>query len=373
MQPRNKVIVFGDLHFGIRGDSIVFQSYQKTIISELILPYLNSNKDQIKSLIFLGDIFDRRKSINISTLQLAKWFFSQLKEFEIDMIVGNHDVFYRNTNDINSPKLIFEEYNNITVYDSLPVQKGTFLFVPWISPDNMERTLDTIKTSDAKYLFGHLEISNAILIGTQRCDFGLSPHIFKNYGIVFSGHFHARQTFNNILYTGCIWELTRDDSYQDKGFFKLTLNEKGELDNIEFIPITDKFKIFNTVVYDENILQKQPENTKTPILDLILPMSLKPVLENRYVKVIYSSNKNQLLWSKFLERLNSFNPAEISFQESISESEDNNEDFVIKAENNDILDVVKSYLNDIATSETMKEDVFQVFVELYKEAFQMES
>ena len=371
--PKNKIVVFGDLHFGMRGDSIVFHEYQKEIILKRILPYLNENKEDISRLVFLGDIFDRRKSVNISTLRLVKWFFSQLVDFEIDIIVGNHDVFYRNTNEVNSPSLILEDYKNITVYDDLPVQDGPFLFVPWISPESSEEALKIISESNAKILFGHLEINNAILVGTQKCDFGLNSDLFSKFKYVFSGHFHKRQMFANIIYTGCLWELTRDDAYQTKGFFVLTM-ENNDVSDIEFVKITDKHKIFKTIQYDENILQKTPP-TKVPILDLILPLESKESIEHKYVKVVYESNKNQYLWSQFLERLNSFNPAEITFQEKETESADvdENSDFVINAGNNDILEVVKTYLPEISSDQEMQNDIFQVFTELYKEAFQMEN
>lgn len=370
---KNKVIVFGDLHFGMRGDSSIFHEYQKEIILKKILPYLNENKENISRLVFLGDIFDRRKSVNISTLKLVKWFFSQLREFKITMIVGNHDVFYRNTNEVNSPSLILREYENITIYDHLPVQEGSFLFVPWISPETNDEALSLIQKSTAKILFGHLEINNAILIGTQRCDFGFNSDIFSHFQYVFSGHFHKRQTFGNIIYTGCLWELTRDDAYQDKGFFTITMAD-DEIEDVSFVKVTDKYKIFRSIYYDENILQKTPP-TNIPALDLILPLASREDIEHKYVKVIYESNKNQYLWTIFLERLNSFNPAEIVFQEKEMENSNSDEDdvqFIIKAGNNDILEVVKMYLPEITSSEKMQTDIFQLFVDLYKEAYQME-
>ncbi len=369
---KNKVVVFGDLHFGIRGDSVIFQNYQRKIATEVIFPYLEEHKNEIAQLVFLGDIFDRRKVINISTLQFAKWFFNNLRDFNIDIIVGNHDVYYRNTNNINSPTLIFEEYKNITVHDYIAFDKDGFLFVPWINIENIEQIMESIKASQSKVLFGHLEINNALLIGTQRCDFGMDMETFSKFDLVMTGHFHRRQQFGNILYTGCLWELTRDDSFQEKGFYVLTMGDDYALKDIKFIPTTDRFKIFNSVHYDEHILQKLPK-TNTPVVDLILPDSRREELRDTYVKVYFESNRNQILWTAFLEKLNSFNPAEVSFQEVTSKEDDEESDnFVIKVENNDMLEVIHTYITDSIHDKKRQEDLFSLFAELYKEASQME-
>ena len=72
----------------------------------------------INTLLILGDTFDRRKYINFYSLQRAKkMFFEKLADrgIKVHMLVGNHDTYYKNTNDVNSPRLVLEEYDNINI------------------------------------------------------------------------------------------------------------------------------------------------------------------------------------------------------------------------------------------------------------------
>ena len=80
----------------------------------------------------------------------------------MDMLVGNHDIYYKNTLRVNAPGELLEGYGNISVYtepttidiDGLPV-----LLLPWICDENYERTLGVIDESDAPVCMGHLEIT----------------------------------------------------------------------------------------------------------------------------------------------------------------------------------------------------------------------
>ena len=133
-----KIALLTDTHFGARGDNSALDKYFAKFYNEVFFPYID--KHEIKQIIHLGDIFDRRKYINFQTLESCKkYFFDEIgkRDLKLDIIVGNHDIFYKNTNDVNSlQELINDRYKKIhlypeaqeVVFDGLPI-----LFMPWIN------------------------------------------------------------------------------------------------------------------------------------------------------------------------------------------------------------------------------------------------
>ena len=136
-----KIALINDTHWGIRNDSQFFLDYFKRFVDNIFLPYLDEH--QITTVIHLGDIVDRRKYINFVTLRhLKDTLLHPLLDRGVDfhVIIGNHDVPYKNTNDINSMSELFDQHN-VSYYSEPSVQSfdGTdILFVPWINTENYE-------------------------------------------------------------------------------------------------------------------------------------------------------------------------------------------------------------------------------------------
>jgi metallophosphoesterase superfamily enzyme len=102
-----KIALITDTHFGARGDHAAFDKHFKKFYEQSFFPTLDQRG--IRNVIHLGDMFDRRKYINYLTLNNCReYFFDPLRDrkIKLDVIVGNHDVFYKNTNSINSPELL---------------------------------------------------------------------------------------------------------------------------------------------------------------------------------------------------------------------------------------------------------------------------
>ena len=125
-----KIALINDTHAGARGDSLLFNEFFFKFWEGTFFPYLKENN--ITHIIHLGDVVDRRKFINYVILnQWRKRFFDVLQKENItmDVLVGNHDVTYKNTNEINAMNELFDHYNNINVftgpelkeYDGLPI------------------------------------------------------------------------------------------------------------------------------------------------------------------------------------------------------------------------------------------------------------
>ena len=98
-----KIALLNDTHFGVRNDSMIFDEYLHKFYEEIFFPYLE--KHNIKTLIHLGDVVDRRKYINFRVADnFRKKFLNKLWEMKIDthMLIGNHDIYFKNTNKVNS-------------------------------------------------------------------------------------------------------------------------------------------------------------------------------------------------------------------------------------------------------------------------------
>ena len=112
----------------------------------------------------MGDVVDRRKYISFKTASdFRKRFIGKFQEMDIDLhiIIGNHDTYYKNTNEVNSMEELvgsdrFNIYTGPTVveFDGTPIQ-----FMPWINANSYDESMDALKHSPAQILMGHLEVN----------------------------------------------------------------------------------------------------------------------------------------------------------------------------------------------------------------------
>ena len=212
----NKIAIFSDLHLGVHQNSDfwlgVSNKWADWYIKEL-------KKHDIKNIIFCGDFFHYRDEISVKTLNFA---IDKFNEFEIYMITGNHDAWYKDTSEINSLS-IFKGYDNIKVYDKLhtiDIGSKCITFCPWGTK------LEDIPVSD--YLFGHFELENFRMNAYKICDHGDDPEVLISKAkTIYSGHFHREDTkyYNNkqnkIVYVGNPFEMDFGDGGSRKGFYIL--------------------------------------------------------------------------------------------------------------------------------------------------------
>ena len=96
-----KLAIIVDTHVGCRNGSEVIQEYQNKFYSDIFFPYLE--KHNVKHILHGGDFFDNRKFLSIKSLHMnRKAFLEPLRDMGIhmDIILGNHDVHYRTTNEV---------------------------------------------------------------------------------------------------------------------------------------------------------------------------------------------------------------------------------------------------------------------------------
>ena len=351
-----KVALITDQHFGARNDSIHFLDFYEKFYSGTFFPALE--KEGVKHVLILGDTFDRRKYVNFYSLQRAKrMFFDPLaaKGIEVHMLVGNHDTYYKNTNEVNSPELVLEDYGNINIISEPQVITlgGTnILMMPWICAENQEKSLDMLKNAKAEICMGHFEIAGFAMYRGMKSEEGLDRGLFKRFDFTFSGHYHHKSSSGDIHYLGNPYELTWQDYNDNRGFHILDLASRT------FNFIRNPNVMFNRIVYDD----------KDTDIKTFTSMDLAPY-KNTYVKVVVANKTNPYVFDMFINKLYDAGTLDITIAEDFSDiEEDDNE--VDQAE--DTVTILNKYVENLTTD--LDKDKLKVLMkELYVEALNEEA
>ena len=179
-----KIAIITDTHFGARNDSQLFLDHFGDFFTGLFFPTLR--RYDINTVIHVGDLLDRRKYINFNTLSSVREnFMEPLKKMDITIhcIIGNHDTYYKNTNDLNSVKELFaDKYDNFILYEkpeTVNFDGFDIALLPWINKENHDKSLDFINSTTAQWLIGHLELDGYEVFRGIKYEGGLDPKIFN--------------------------------------------------------------------------------------------------------------------------------------------------------------------------------------------------
>jgi len=348
-----KVAIITDQHFGARNDSIAFLDFYEKFYDNTFFPTLDANA--IDTVLVLGDTFDRRKYVNFYALDRAKkMFFDKLEErgIRVHMLAGNHDTYYKNTNEVNSPDLLLVEYGNIDVIskpETIVVDGTSICMMPWICPENYQESLDHIKNTKAEICMGHFEIAGFAMYRGMESHDGLAKETFEKFDLVFSGHYHHRSSDKHIHYLGNPYELTWQDYNDPRGFHLFDLDTR----ELEFI--CNPYRMFERIEYDDK--------GKDPIdLDVI-------ELEQKYVKLVVVNKTDFYKFDKFIQKLYNKGCHEIKIIEDMTEFQDGEIGEEINLE--DTLSVLSHYVDSIET-DVDKEQIKTYMRTLYTEAVNIE-
>jgi DNA repair exonuclease SbcCD nuclease subunit len=274
-----KVAIITDTHTGARSESLVFNDYFIKFFEKVFFPYLENNN--IDTILHLGDVFDRRKYVNFRILDdWNKRIFPKLTKYDTHIVLGNHDVYFKNSNTVNSVENLLSQYN-FNVYSEateVDIHGLPILFVPWINKENEAETLERIKNSNADICMGHLELSGFEMFNGQISDHGYDKSLFRKFDKVFSGHFHHKSESNSIHYLGSPYHMTWADWGDPRGFHIFDTKTR------ELTFIENPFQIFYKLYYDDT------KETYESIMGKDYSS-----LHKMYVKVIVTNKTNYLL------------------------------------------------------------------------------
>jgi UDP-2,3-diacylglucosamine pyrophosphatase LpxH len=225
-----RAFILGDVHIGIRANSMEWFEITKSYFEDFFIPMLRENYRPGDILIQLGDVFDNRQSINLKFINYAAELLHRIGQIvETHIIVGNHDLYFKNTNDVSSLDA-FSFIPNIHLYKTPTVidfGKAKCLMLPWCSTPEIEQEQLTKFLNKADYVFSHSEMRGLMLNKKVKQEHGTPLDSFSNYKRVYSGHIHYSQRNKNIVMAGNAYQMTRSDSDNHKGVYILDF-ETGE-------------------------------------------------------------------------------------------------------------------------------------------------
>lgn len=246
-----QIAILADTHCGVRNSSDIFLENAEKFYQNVFFP--ECEKRGIEKVLHLGDIFDNRKSINVKALSsLKSSFLSPLGErgMKMDLILGNHDLYFRNILTPNSPSEILDKYKNIKIISNpqtLNYGGVRIALVPWITSENEGDVLGFIQRTSAKILAGHLELSGFEYTKGIVSSEGMSPSVFSKFDLVMSGHYHTTSSKMNIAYLGAPMEYFWSDA-EDPRYFHIFDTESEKLTKIR-----NPYTLFKKINYKPNL------------------------------------------------------------------------------------------------------------------------
>src|SRR5688572_12707204 len=109
----HKIALISDIHFGCRNNSEQYLEMIRKFFTETLNKVITERN--ITDVRILGDLFDCRNNINVRTLNVVlevfEWFELNNPTVIFTIFPGNHDVYYRNKNDVNSMKVLRKHKN----------------------------------------------------------------------------------------------------------------------------------------------------------------------------------------------------------------------------------------------------------------------
>ena len=343
-----RVAIITDTHYGARKGSKHLHDYFEKFYQDVFFTSLE--KHGVTTVVHMGDAFDSRKSIDYQSLEWAKRVvFDPLSKYDVHMIIGNHDCYYKNTNEVNSPELLLQTYPNIKTYSEVTevvLDKLKVLFIPWINAENFENTVSSIKTTSSVCAMGHLELNGFRAHRGHVMEDGMDCELFEKFTTVFSGHYHTRSDNGKIFYLGNPYEMFWNDVNDSRGFHIF------DTDTLELTQINNPYKLFYNIYYEDTPYQ----------------MFDATEYENKIVKVIVRKKSDPKSFEKFIDKLFSVGIHDLKIVENFEIQE--NEDFEIEEDEN-TLSILNRYIEE-AEVEFDKNVIKNIFQDLYKQACEVE-
>lgn len=264
-----KCLMFTDLHFGVHNNDKIWLNSSLKLAEEMKNTCEDNN---IKDIIFLGDFFHDRKSINSNTMWIAHEFFSILKDINLWMIIGNHDTYLKNNTQPHSLRS-FENIENVNIIEDTYRLNDYITLISWNK---------SIKNHDTPYIAGHFDISGCELSSNfteSQETFKISD--FKKYKQVFSGHFHSTNITKNIFYIGSVMPFTFADIDCKRGYYIVDFM-KDDL-KYEFI----EFKHCPKYVVIDTKVDIEKTNIENNIIKILYDVEMSTVENEAFLNKIW--------------------------------------------------------------------------------------
>ena len=353
----NKIFMIGDLHFGVRNNSLVWVDDMFDYIDKFMenLPTHGFNPET-DILMLTGDIFHSREFLNVMIGNKVLEIFGRMtKTFKrgVFVILGNHDLYYKRNNKVHTLKFIEQAFDNFHVFsepERLALNdKINFLMLPW--HDDIPMLDEAIAShTDCEYLFCHMDISEFKYNKSRKVDKGVSRESVKRFKKIYAGHLHHKQESGNILYLGSPYHMDWGDSETQRGYYVVS--------------------VVDDMLHDEFFVNNTSPTFVACAFEDIMNMNFehaRKVMHNNYVSInIPTSAARNFAYNMFLEMTKSkgiqskkleFTPYDDSYG-----TEDTK--FVSTADFN-MVNTAKTLLEDRKYSHAETENILAYFNELH--------
>ena len=327
-----KIAILNDTHCGIRNSSEIFLNNAERFYNDVFFP--ECEKHGIKQIVHLGDYYDHRKFVNFKALNHnRRIFLDQIRKrgMSMDIIPGNHDTFYKNTNELNSLKECLGHYMNevhiimeptVMQYDSLKLG-----LLPWICQDNYDLCMNFIRDCRADWIGSHLELNGFEVMRGLTNKHGMDPKLFSRFEMVLSGHYHCSSKKDNIWYLGSQMEFFWSDAHDPKHFHILDTETR------EMTKIRNPHTLFEKILYNDEEIDYNNYNKD---------------LTNKFVKVIVVNKTDPFIFDRFIDNIQNQKIYELKIAENFNEFiganvEDENMSF------EDTAEIVDTYIDAVDT------------------------
>jgi DNA repair exonuclease SbcCD nuclease subunit len=285
-------------------------------------------------------------------------YFDKLAPYNVHMIIGNHDIFHRNSLQVNSVQLVLGEYDKLHFIDhpqELEFDGLKIAMIPWICADNKDETVEFINNTSAPIAMGHLELAGFAMYKGVPNAHGEDPKLFANFESVYSGHYHHRSSAGNINYLGAPLEYTWSDYDDPRGFhvFDTETRQATFVQN----PLT----MFKKIFYDDS--------DKT--LDDLLSYDFEQY-RNCVVKIVVKCKNNPYWFDQFIDGLEACSPYDLQVVEDHLNL-DLEEDDEIVSEAEGTLEIFQKFIEQAYMGSANKSQLNTFIGNLYQEALSVET
>ena len=277
---------------------------------------------------------DRRKFVSYRILKDFRERFIQpfnYLKINLHILVGNHYIYFRNTNDVNSlQELLGERHDNIHLYpeaqevdfDGFPI-----LMMPWINPQNEIYSFGMMDETKADTMMSHLEVVGFEMHGGHTSESGFDKEQFKKFDTVFSGHYHKKSDDGQIYYLGTPYQMTWSDYNCSKGFHVFDTETR------QLTRIVNPQKIFEKIYYDDT-----QEDYDGHDVDQY---------KSKYVKLVVVNKNDLYKFDKFTDKLFKADCHEVKIIEDFTDLDANTVSDDIVENTQDTMTLLGKYIDDL--------------------------
>ena len=344
MVTHSKICCISDIHVGVHQNSNQWHTITLDWAAWLSADLKSKG---VEDIIISGDFFHYRDEIAVNTIHFATEVLNLWRDFNIIMLVGNHDAYYKDRSDVNSLSIL-AGWDNIRIISEIETHKildKQVTFCPWGC------NISDIPKSDI--IFGHFEIQNFKQNSFKICSTGIrSGDILDKSSLIISGHFHLRdeRVYDNgrILYLGNPFQMDFGDIDGTKGYYILDLK---------------------TLQYEftENTLS--PQHKKIYLSDLVtdgkITKRTKRQFDNNFIRFIVDKNVSPDEIDLILQKLYTLSPLSINVDYAANFNKYKLDESVIHDFSGiDVEIAIKEFVNIIDMEN--KKEVIDYTIDLYR-------